>query len=176
MTTKTFEELMSEINSMNIEEALENAEKCLAAFEVRDIIKQQQEIIDRQKAENKALQMDNKQLETDNFNANMNCEHLQAKYERLLKAKEQIEAEASQEIHSLHSEIKAQSNALLAYKEELERYQSGVYIKLAKAEAVKEFVEMLKEKATPHYFDNTHFAVKVEEIDNLVKEIAGGRK
>ncbi len=42
-----------------------------------------------------------------------------------------------------------------------------------KAEAVKEFAERLKEKATPHYFDNTHFAVKVEEIDNLLKERVG---
>ena len=51
MTTKTYEELMSEINSMNIEEALKNAEKCLEPFEARDIIKQQQEAINRQKAE-----------------------------------------------------------------------------------------------------------------------------
>jgi hypothetical protein len=48
MTTKTFEEFMSEINSTNIAEALKNAEKCLEAFEARDIIKQQQETIDRQ--------------------------------------------------------------------------------------------------------------------------------
>ena len=47
MTTKTFEEFMSEINSMSIAEALKNAEKCLDAFEPRDIIKQQQETIDR---------------------------------------------------------------------------------------------------------------------------------
>lgn len=48
MKTKPFEELMSEINSMNIAEALKNAEKCLEAFEPRDIIKQQQETIERQ--------------------------------------------------------------------------------------------------------------------------------
>lgn len=55
MTSKTFEEFMSEINSTNIEEALANAEKCLEAFEVRDIIKQQQETINRQQAEIKRL-------------------------------------------------------------------------------------------------------------------------
>lgn len=51
MTTKPFEEFMSEINSVNIEEALSNAEKCLESFEARDIIKQQQETINRQQAE-----------------------------------------------------------------------------------------------------------------------------
>lgn len=51
MTTKTYEEFMSEINSMNIKEALKNAEKCLEAFTSEDIIKQQQETIESQKAE-----------------------------------------------------------------------------------------------------------------------------
>ena len=51
MTTKTYEEFMSEINSMNIKEALKNAEKCLEAFTPEDIIKQQQETIESQKAE-----------------------------------------------------------------------------------------------------------------------------
>lgn len=49
MTTKTYEELMSEINSMNIEEALKNAEKCLEAFTSEDIVKQQQETIETAK-------------------------------------------------------------------------------------------------------------------------------
>ena len=44
-----------------------------------------------------------------------------------------------------------------------------------KAEAYNEFAERLKEKAEPHYFDNTHFAVHVEEIDNLLKEFGGGK-
>lgn len=51
MTTKPFEELMSEINSMNIDEALANAEKCLEAFTVEDIIEKQQKTIESQKAE-----------------------------------------------------------------------------------------------------------------------------
>ena len=41
---------------MTVEEAMVNAEKCLEAFEVRDIIKQQQETINRQKAEIQRLQ------------------------------------------------------------------------------------------------------------------------
>lgn len=39
---------MSEVNSMNIAEALKNAKKCIEPFEPRDIIKQQQETINRQ--------------------------------------------------------------------------------------------------------------------------------
>ena len=44
---------------MIVEDAMANAEKCLESFEVRDIIKQQQETINRQKAEIERL---NKQL------------------------------------------------------------------------------------------------------------------
>ena len=51
MTTKSFEEFMSEINSMNIEEALANAKKRLDALTSEDIIEQQQKTINRQKAE-----------------------------------------------------------------------------------------------------------------------------
>lgn len=45
----------------------------------------------------------------------------------------------------------------------------------ARAEAVKEFAERLKfEKATGmNWFGKEHYSVKVEEIDNLVKEMAG---
>lgn len=56
MITKTYEELMSEINLTTIEEALKNAEKCLEAFEVRDIIRQQQETINCLQAEIERLQ------------------------------------------------------------------------------------------------------------------------
>ena len=56
MTTKSYDEFMSEINSMNIEEALANAEKCLEPFEPRDIVRELQETINRQKAEIERLQ------------------------------------------------------------------------------------------------------------------------
>ncbi len=51
MTSKTFEKLMSEVGSVNIEEALANAEKCLEAFTVEDIIEKQQKTIESQKVE-----------------------------------------------------------------------------------------------------------------------------
>ena len=38
---------------------------------------------------------------------------------------------------------------------------------------LKEFAERLKAKATPHYFDNYDFAVSIDEIDNLLKEMVG---
>ena len=40
-------------------------------------------------------------------------------------------------------------------------------------EAIKEFAERLKERAEAHYFDNYCYAVSIEEIDNLVKEMVG---
>lgn len=82
MTTKTYEEYMSEINSMNIKEALANAEKCLEAFEVRDIIKQQQETIDRQQAEIERLNEFKKTV---------------LKMKRCIGVKKEVEAEAVKE-------------------------------------------------------------------------------
>jgi hypothetical protein len=46
-------------------------------------------------------------------------------------------------------------------------------IKHTKAEAYKEFAERVKEKAVPHYFDNCNYAVEIEQIDNLLKELVG---
>ena len=62
MTTKTYEEFMSEINSENIAEDLKNAKKCLEAFTPEDIIRQQQETINRQKAEIEQLKIENRIL------------------------------------------------------------------------------------------------------------------
>lgn len=110
---------------------------------------------------------------------NAEIERFNVRYEKLLKAKEQIEVETSQEVQSLHREIKTQSKALLAYKEEFERYQSGAYIKLAKAEAVKEFAERLKENSKFHYDYEANLAIDYVEtaiIDNLLKEMAGDTK
>ena len=44
---------------------------------------------------------------------------------------------------------------------------------VVKAKAVKEFAERVKERAKAHYFDNFCYAVSIEEIDNLVKEMVG---
>ena len=104
-------------------------------------------------------------------------ERLNANYEKLLTAKEQIEAEASQEVQSLHREIKAQSNALLAYKEEFERYQSGAYIKLAKAEAYREFAERLNDYVfEAEASDDPQLKVRLlfaDDIEKAKKEMVG---
>lgn len=41
--------------------------------------------------------------------------------------------------------------------------------------AIKYFAERLKAQAKPHYFDNCHFAVKVEDIDNIANELISGK-
>ena len=55
-------------------------------------------------------------------------------------------------------------------------YELEDNLKTAKAEAYKEFAERLKEKAKPHYFDNCNFAVPIDDIDNLLKEMVGEDK
>ena len=57
----------------------------------------------------------------------------------------------------------------------IENKGGSILIANAKAEAYKEFAEMLKEKAKPHYFDNCNFAVPIEDIDNLLKEMVGDK-
>lgn len=122
------------------------------------------DLINRQKAKIKASQMDNKQLETDNLNANMNCEHLQAEIERL-------------------------QNILLKFMDEVAKWEAKKGIDVSelplipicdegrdiidhyRATAIKEFAERLSEKA-PHITEE-RFLILQNEIDNLVKEMAG---
>jgi hypothetical protein len=64
----------------------------------------------------------------------------QAEYDRLLKAKEQLEVETSEQIHSCCAEIRTLQNSLNAHREELERYQNGQYTELIIADVIKDFV------------------------------------
>ena len=73
-------------------------------------------------------------------------------------------AEKIAEIERLNSDLRVWND--IAHRE-------TEYVEIAKAEAIKEFAERLKEKAKPHYFDNYAFAVPVAFIDNLVKEMVG---
>lgn len=98
----------------------------------------------RQKAKIKALQMDNKQLETDNFNANMNCEHLQAEIGKL----------------------KYQVNRLKEYDEKRDIALHSRLIATSRDEAVKEFAERLCADRVSN--DPVVIAVKVE-----LKEMVG---
>lgn len=114
----------------------------------------------RQQAEIQALEMDNKQLETDNFNANMNCEHLQAEIERL---KEQLEEYPFKCKVGNNSEI--HSKSIQDYDRLIDDIQ---------AEAVKEFAERLKKEIDirPTYSREQNKYV-VFLIDNLLKEMVG---
>lgn len=70
MKKKPFQEQLSKFSLLGelpkvetgLEEAWENLKKCTEPFEVRDIIKQQQETINRQQAEIERLQNENNQF------------------------------------------------------------------------------------------------------------------
>lgn len=70
MKKKPFQEQLSKFSLLGelpkvetgLEEAWENLKKCTEPFEVRDIIKQQQETINRQQAEIERLQKENNQF------------------------------------------------------------------------------------------------------------------
>ena len=47
-------------------------------------------------------------------------------------------------------------------------------LETTKAEAIKEFAERLKDKAHLYFLANLFWAVSVDDIDNLVKEMVGG--
>ena len=106
-------------------------------------------------------------------------ERLEAKYERLLKAKEQLEADGSQTIQRLCAEIRTLEKDNKYCSEEGNRLL--MYIPKARVEAVKEFAERVKthsRKMQSSDFSGEFWdkAVLVEEIDNLVKEMVGESK
>lgn len=156
MTTKTYEEFMSEINSMNIKEALANAEKCLEAFEVRDIIKQQQETIESQKAE----------------------------IERLQEIIVMGEFTSPTAVRAQQSWFRSNSEHINRLKEEIERLKSPCEMQIEvsekiensiKAEAVKEFVTDVINNILPKYMQgHSEQALKISlAISERVQERVG---
>lgn len=87
-------------------------------------------IINRQKAQTEALQMDNEQLRLDGTNANMNCEHLAREVERLRGWRDLLKAEK-------HSLIK--SEAIKKFAEELKH--NGVRYRGLLGEPIYEYTE-----------------------------------
>ena len=132
-----------------------------------ELLKETDNLINRQKAEIKALRMDNQQLQSDIINANMNADHALAEIERLTAERD-----------VMHQDVIA-----------AEEY--AWQCKTAKAEAYKEFAERLKErfdalewkadttrKTLPIDFVKEQMEwilkeVSVETIDNLLKEMVG---
>ena len=99
--------------------------------------------------------------------------------EQLSSAKAEIERLQERD-ETAEKIIREQADTILRLKDENSRLNkkcenSLVALIAAKAEAVKEFAERLKfEKATGmNWFGKEHYSVRVEEIDNLVKEMVG---
>ena len=105
-------------------------------------------LINRQKAEIKALRMDNQQLQSDIINANMNADHALAEIERLTAERD-----------VMHQDVIA-----------AEEY--AWQCKTAKAEAYKEFAERVKLEFY-YEFDELIPSIMADKIDNLAKEMAG---
>lgn len=102
--------------------------------------------------------------------------------EKALKVAEETINRQKAEKENLEIEIQAMRNAANGYKAEVERLKDTLKIyhnynpaiKHAKAEAVKEFAERLKEKAYFHEEYGTMVLENVDEIvDDLVEETVG---
>lgn len=152
MTSKSFEELYSELNSMNtqdikhaLEEASKNLKKCTAPFEVRDIVEQQQSEIERLNNLKRFEKFIDERIHTD-------------------------------KVRGLTWEFKTKEERDKAFEKELEKLFD---IATAKSEAVKEFAErFLKKVHDNHYLlsdrnnskDYGMFTVGIEQAVNETKE------
>ena len=77
--------------------------------------------------------------------------------------------------NSYKAEVERLQNDLSTWKDIAHRETS--YVSIAKAEAVKEFAERLKEKQQTFIGDEyTYKFIYLIEIDNLVKEMVGDTK
>lgn len=103
--------------------------------------------INRLEAENEALKMENKQLQDDVINANCNYDRLAECYSKECKETETL-------------------TLRLKNANEYEVYLTSRF-KTAKAEAIKEFAEKIKEK-TKWLFSSVSIN---NEVDNLLKEM-----
>ncbi len=118
------------------------------------------DLINRQEAKLKALQMDNKQLETDNFNANMNCEHLQAEIERLKTEKLILSQKRFNMFERLEFADKIKAEAYKEFAERLHCHCESII-----NQPHNENVRPLSWKCAYEEFDN--------EVDNLLNELVG---
>jgi predicted RNase H-like nuclease (RuvC/YqgF family) len=126
------------------EKILANGIKSLEPFEVREIVEQQQEEINRLQAENKSQSIMIKMLKGSIEDYKNSYINQKAENERLQEAIDEQDIEISR-----------------LYKR----------IDEAKAEAYKEFAERLKENSIATF--SFKGVVMVEEIDNLLKELVG---
>lgn len=155
MKRKPFQEQLSKFSLLGelpkvetgLEEAWENLKKCTEPFEVRDIIKQQQETINRQQAENEALQME-----------------LEVTRDSLGDTRTELNT-AETEIERLQDDNKYLQDR--RWKELCE----------VKSEAIKEFTDLaiktIRKNVTP--IPQQKYLVErcIQEINNLVKQKVG---
>lgn len=179
--------------------ANEKACACVLPFESRDIISEQQETINRQKAEIETCYEFIEQLEEARNIWDDKCKHQQAEIERLQKELE----EAAVTIHDAAKRYSEYKKLIQCQKEEIERLQSillkfvreinifenkhnidtsdfslipilenekNSIVKQIKDEARKEFAERLKYSV---FNPNNKFDWFLDDVDNLVEEMAG---
>ena len=161
MTSKSFEELYSELNSMNtqdikytLEQALKNLEKCTAPFEVRDIVEHQQEIINRQQVEIERLKNRNDFLEFEYKNqSDLFWKRVElAKYEAVKEFAEKSEME-------------------VFIKQDEQRNQMLDILKSHRATLSYSDVEQATDNWLRGYGEAVQDVIGV--FDNLLKEMAG---
>ncbi len=80
----------------------------------------------------------------------------------------QITEKQQAEIKRLNKEANKEAN-----KEQLRRQMYRSTVEEIKSEAIKEFAERLKEKATSTFYEE-HKYIDTEDVDNLVKEMTEG--
>lgn len=154
MTKKPYQEQLSKFSLLGelpkvetgLEKAWENLKKCTEPFTAQDIIRQQQETINRQKAEIERLQGLLSEWKKEAYKlADSKDEHFKICDEYAEKAKQR-------------------------YSEMFDEAKGKI-----KVEAVKEFDELLKEDclAYPLEKDDLTMLVDVKSYNNLLKEMAG---
>ena len=111
------------------------------------------------------LKAENEEVRKDIVTAEKYAWQLKAKNEALQMDNEQLKSDIINERMNLEH-IQAENEALISAQETMQKH-----IEKAKAEAIKEFAERLKEKCfTIPTVYNPHFGMMV---DNLVKEMVG---
>ena len=148
------------------------------------------DLINRQRAELKALKMDNDQLQSDIVNATMNLESVQHKLDEARAEIEQLNGNLKfvrgtverqkAEIERLHSEVKEKTETIVFLKDQATGWSIDfcnlkAKLNTAKSEAIKEFAEGLKKRLERKYTIYGREYV-LRHLRELVKEMTEGEQ